>query len=217
MGFWQRLFGQKRSQSTPPVRSSSSARTPVSEAVVKLCDAARDGSTVVVRSILEGGVDPNIQDEVGFTPLAKAALEGKHEVVKLLLDFGADVETCTLDGSTPLYYAVTADFYRTNVARAAGWQPEPCLPPDDVLRTVEVLLAKGAKANTVCGNTSILMMAVIWCAEPVVRRLLEAGADPNLPVPGRDSPLEWARREKREDIVKLLLENGAPSGEVSPD
>ncbi len=51
---------------------------------------------------LERGVDPNIQNKYGSTPLHEAAYWGLVDVVKLLLMYGADPTVKDKDGKTPL-------------------------------------------------------------------------------------------------------------------
>ena len=44
----------------------------------------------IVRILLEGGADPNIQEEDGKTALMYASYIGSDDVIKILLDYGAD-------------------------------------------------------------------------------------------------------------------------------
>ena len=65
-------------------------------------EAASEGRLDVVRLLLKRGVDPNIQDQYGDTPLHIAAHGGHDDVVKLLLEYGADPTVKDKDGRTPL-------------------------------------------------------------------------------------------------------------------
>jgi len=72
----------------------------------RLFSAAATGDLdEVKRLVLDCGVDPNVKDKVGETPLHYAAERGHLDVVKLLLEHGADPNVQDNDGWTPLHYA----------------------------------------------------------------------------------------------------------------
>jgi ankyrin repeat protein len=64
----------------------------------------------VKRLVIDCGVNPNIQDANGRTPLHYAAFDGRLEVVKLLLEHGADPNIKNNDGDTPLHIAARRDY-----------------------------------------------------------------------------------------------------------
>ena len=66
----------------------------------------RDWETIFL--FLEAGMDPNIWNVNGWTPLTYVVRYGNKEIVSLLLDFGEDPNIRTTWGKTPLYYA---EFY----------------------------------------------------------------------------------------------------------
>ena len=86
------------------------------------------GQKVLVRALLEGGADPNIEDKYICTPLHEAVKKGYREVVNMLLDFGADINK---EGGrrkeTPLHMA------------AGNYFGDP--------ETVELLINRGAEIN----------------------------------------------------------------------
>ena len=87
-----------------------------------LLDAARSGDTEAVRSLLEGGADPDVAQGDGLTPLHLAAQQGHVEIADLLIGAGAGLEVRTrLGGYTPLHLASEA----AQVASAGSWMPAP--------------------------------------------------------------------------------------------
>jgi len=55
-----------------------------------LLAASLRGNLQIIRDILSQGIDPNIRNQAGFTPLILAINSGKKESVELLLENGAD-------------------------------------------------------------------------------------------------------------------------------
>ena len=73
---------------------------------VDIWEAAYDGNIEAVKHHLDAGVDVNVKDEGGETPLHVAALMNNAEVAELLIDEGAEVNAKgVLDGNTPLHWA----------------------------------------------------------------------------------------------------------------
>jgi ankyrin repeat protein len=71
-----------------------------------LAAAANGDLAEVKRLVVDCGVDPNVQDDLGWTPLHRAASGGYLKVVELLLEHDADPNVQDNDGWTPLHYAV---------------------------------------------------------------------------------------------------------------
>lgn len=67
-----------------------------------LISASTFGKTEIVRALLEGGADPNIQNNEGSTALHSAAFLCYPEIVKLLLENGVDKSILNIYGSTAL-------------------------------------------------------------------------------------------------------------------
>ena len=63
-----------------------------------LSAAAAGAHTAIVLLLLEVGVDPNVQQAQGFTPLHAAAQNADLEAVRALLDAGADPAVLTEEG-----------------------------------------------------------------------------------------------------------------------
>ncbi|MDT8299608.1 MAG: ankyrin repeat domain-containing protein, partial [Spirochaetaceae bacterium] len=67
--------------------------------------AARDGDWFAVREILDAGVNPDLPDPRGVTPLMSAARYANDAVVSLLLQRGADADLRDDEGYSVLAYA----------------------------------------------------------------------------------------------------------------
>ncbi len=81
----------------------SDLKTPVKP--VSLFDAIAKGDLKKIESLLKQGVNPNIRDKDGKTPLHNAAYLGHVAVAKLLLEHGADIHARDNANWTPLHWA----------------------------------------------------------------------------------------------------------------
>ena len=85
-----------------------------------LSAAAAGGHTAIVLLLLEVGVDPNVQQAQGFTPLHAAAQNADLEAVRALLDAGADPAIVTEEGVTAAELAEQAgDLVTVEILREA--------------------------------------------------------------------------------------------------
>ena len=119
--------------------------------------ALQTESVKVAKVLMDAkGVDVDIRNRVGETPLMMAALKAEVDAVDALVAHGAKVQK---DGWSPLHYAATG-------GSAA---------------IVKLLLSKGAvlEARSPNGSTP-LMMAARYGNEEAVDALLAAGADRTL-------------------------------------
>ena len=117
--------------------------------------AIRDKSMKVIDFLLANpGINANLANKSGETPLMIASIEGELPVVKtLVLDKKVDVNKT---GWTPLHYACSTG--RLDVA--------------------QFLIANGAKVNALSpSETTPLMMAVSSGNDELIKLLLDKGAD----------------------------------------
>ncbi|PIG88196.1 ankyrin repeat-containing protein [Aspergillus arachidicola] len=182
--------------------------------------AAHEGHAEVVKLLLRYGVDPNkssalaLATSLGKLEAARVLLEaganierictrnqmdalfnavdrGNATVVSLLIEYGANLERRDNDGMTPLAYA--AYFRRPEAA--------------------EVLLNHGAKVNALSQGLTALSWAIDEGKVPMVKLLLENGADLTI----TNEPLllrilksnRIHNQEADAAIVELLLNHGA--------
>ena len=156
------------------------------------------GDAAAVAGCLSRGADPNAADGEGYTLLCEAALAGALDVVRLLLQHGARPADAGPEG-TPLMLAI--DKKHAAVADCLlDWRMET---GGDV----------GIHVRNTAGGTA-LHLSMYGPGFSVVRRLLEAGADPNTRGLGNWSPLTSAATSRDElgfelQAAEALIDHGA--------
>ena len=162
--------------------------------------AARDGNTSQVRGLLEQGVDPNIVDTDGYTPLTYAALRGDLAAVDMLLFAGAKVDVPSQDQMPPILAALANKAKNKDVFyRILKEKPN-----------VNAVYCQKAQNLYQCATT--LMFATESNDVEMVEALIKQGADVNKYTAPRGTALNWALATKTSNspkIVDLLLKSGA--------
>lgn len=171
-----------------------------------LMHAAEAGQLAVVEALLAAGARPDKRDFLGSTALVSASARGHVDVVRTLLAAGADTEVTVsaLGGRTPLMWALG----NGDAAMA------------------QVLLDGGANVNARTSYGATPLRFAVWHDGPeqrvLVRRLLEAGADPDTgQIPSYKLPANPPLRSAEGtvlgnvagggsvEMVRILLEGGA--------
>jgi len=155
--------------------------------------------------LLEAGADLNAKSQdrthgvaVMWTPLHETIYRGHRDMALLLLEAGADMETrCNLD-MTALYIASFCVCGSVDIVRQ--------------------LIIHGADLNAQCKGWGLYSDGVKWSplymasyngTPPIVRVLLEHGANPNAPDDFGDTALHIASKRGGITVVELLLKYGA--------
>lgn len=149
-----------------------------------LFDAAKLGRADIIRALAAAGVDMNIRDSRGFTPLVLAAYYGSRDGVAALVKAGADVNLPDeRQGNTALM----------SVAFKGH---------DDI---AELLIEAGADVNArnKAGQTA-LMTAALFDRTKQVNMLLAAGADATLVDVLGHNAYDIARRQGNERMMDQL-------------
>ncbi|MFC1793591.1 ankyrin repeat domain-containing protein [Planctomycetota bacterium] len=136
-----------------------------------------------VKSFVKEGVDVDVKDEAGWTPLCWAASTAEEEVAEFLIGKGAAIDARTNNNRTPLHQAATAG----------------------AAKLTSLLISKGADSNARDdGNGTPLHSAAAGGHKDVVQLLLKSGADVNAQNNRNRTPLDLAVSERHSEIVELL-------------
>ncbi len=133
-----------------------------------------------------------------LTPLFMAVMQGKVEAVKLLLKYGANVNSLDIYGKSPLFYI---------------GEPSPVesANPENLLLITHLLIENGIDI-TICDKTGnqALWMIVFNSTDgderklPIVKYLIEKGADPNHKNNSNNSPLDFAKKVGYKPLIDVL-------------
>lgn len=154
-----------------------------------LFEAVKRGDKAAVEALLAKGVDVNVRDTNGRTPLHWAR---EKDIAELLLAKGSDVNAKNEYGFTPLHLKA----YEKDVA--------------------ELLLAKGADVNAKATNgyTPLHMAAQFTGATAAIEVLLAKGADMNAKDMNGKTPLDLAvaqGKDTAEVLERVVLKTmGSP-------
>ena len=85
------------------IERGANVNTPAANAqrVAPVHAAAAASDHATMRLLLQGGADPNAQQQMDYTPMHGAASRGDVEMAKLLLEHGAERHPKASDGQTP--------------------------------------------------------------------------------------------------------------------
>ncbi|KUI70689.1 Serine/threonine-protein phosphatase 6 regulatory ankyrin repeat subunit B [Cytospora mali] len=151
-----------------------------------LVQAARRGSSEMVKFLCEFGVHMSYTDLLGQTALHKACISGRADLVDYLLDKGA-IHVDHKDNSqrTGLYFAAERGF----------------------LDVVDCLLRHGADENSLDRREQTVLFKPAGNGHiKVVDRLLRAGTDATRLDLWKRPPLQFAAMKGHVEIVRMLLE-----------
>ena len=185
-----------------------------------------------VKELLAKGVDVNIREKtMGSTPLMVAcSIEGTYEIVELLISKGADINVKgSYDGRTALIWAAANSKKTVELLLAKGAEVNikgvdgmtafinsifGILSGSVNTEVCDLLLAKGANVNDQLTGAdatgwTALMFASNNGKSDLVKYLISKGADVNHKAKDGTSALNWAIKDKNENIIKILKAKGA--------
>jgi ankyrin repeat protein len=190
--------------------------------------AARQGSVNAAQALADAGADMNLTDPEGATALAVAIVNAHFDLAGMLVHKGADPNIPDSTGMDALYAAVDMHTLGPMLSR-----PVPKVTDEfDAADLVKVLLENKADANArlkrpIIGRhhdsgdaslgegTTPLMRAAKTVDVPVMRLLLDAGADATITQKDYSTPLMIAAAGGRGaseastiEAIQLCLEHG---------
>lgn len=192
--------------------------------------SAKHGDKNIAELLLQHGADLNIPADNRTLPLHCAAHNGYKDIAKLFLEKGARVNERDFNNSTALIHACNHSAVEMvalllqhgadpNIVRKSGISPLHLAAYNGYEDIAELLLKNGAKANerNVNNNTPLAFSFFCFCenknlygpSAKIIQLLLEHKADPNIPASNGSCPLHYAAQAGHEDMVELLLKNGA--------
>ena len=182
--------------------------------------AAEYGHPGTCEFFLNHGMNVDVRNRRGMTPLVLAAYNDRKRACELLLAKGADIEARRGSDNLLFLAGVSGHSEVVDVLRRHG-HPVRTLAEAASVGDVDLVrgfLAKGcaveAEDSTDLGP---LHLAAINGRTDVCRLLLESGADLNAPS-FMDTPLHVAARRGREEVARLLIEAGADvNSQPDPD
>lgn len=149
--------------------------------------AIENDSQEAVRVFLSSGIDLEVKDERGWTPLMIAAANGKEVLAKLLIHSGARLMARDMNGFTPLHWAALKGM--TNI--------------------VELLISKEVDIDSQSKfKWTPLMQACTKGHYQVCSMLLAAGANPDLANSEGSTALQIAANKGYQELVQLLSAGG---------
>ena len=155
-----------------------------------LIEACKCDYIDVVKKLIDAGVEINVADSGGWTPLMTALGNSNYEIADFLIKRGANVDFKeTNDGEPAMFMAVGSAS----------------------IRRVKYLISKGANVNerNRSGMTPIFLLNQYKELAAIVSALIEAGADVNARDEHGKSVLSYFKERSETEVINLLIANGA--------
>lgn len=156
----------------------------------------------VIRCYKEHGIDMNVVDSRGRTPLMNACVYNDYEYVRILMEYGASIHVSNSNGETPIMLAVMyGDWNMVEHLLKAGAD----INSRDINGMTPLVYLSSLKKGKHDGRVRTMRERDILNAE----RLIEAGADLNARDNIGATALMYACRRGNVRVVRKLLDAGA--------
>ncbi len=190
---WIAACGARADDTTPEMAQNMLKLRGFNFTEAEFFRAIQRNDGVAVKGFLQGGINPNAKNAKGETAFTFALQNAETPLIKLFVD-KADINLRDDLGNSPIHLALKKN--------------------EDVFN---LLLEKNADVNvpgridSKIGDQTVLYIAVARGDEPLVKNLLERGANPNIADSVGSLPLVEAvvDSDTSVNVVKMLLEKGA--------
>ncbi len=188
----------------------------------------------VMRELLEHGADPNIPDEDGDLPIVGSIDTRRLDEIELLIKYGTNLSHRNNMHETPIDRARIRGVYdaiQRMIGRDSVQDPQTTSlgreerydTPDlfiaahrGNLAEVQRLLNDGANPDVKLGGCAAIYQPIMRGYNDVCFALLDAGADPNIILPGELFPIYIAAEFGNLALVKKLVACGAEIDKETP-
>ncbi len=182
----------------------------------QLFEAIKGGKVDEVRSILEREPSQlSARDANGVSAILLAIYHGKADVARVFVDLGAplDIFEASALGKLDRISALLREGpSRVSAYSQDGFYPLGLAAFFGQLDAVRALIAAGADVHAVARNSFKVQPIHAAAASKniaIVRAVLEAGADPNVPQQQGFVPLHEAGTSGNRELAELLVKHGA--------
>ena len=176
-----------------------------------LISAARTGNIAAIKQHLTAGVNVNVSNNNGQTPLHFAAKFGlgRKATAELLITKGAEVNAKSIHGKTPLDWAKQSIYPATKPKIITLLRKHGAKTGEELRTNVRFQPAASATYPPITKQPVISFHDAAKRGNiDAVKKHLAAGTDVNIKA-GTFTPLHNAAAEGHEEIVKLLIVKGA--------
>ncbi len=162
----------------------------------RIIDAIKSGQKDLLQSLISGGLNVNVANQEGKTPLHEAVSKGDEKIIEMLLAAGANPNAKNYLGQTPLHIL-------------ANSSP---IAPSNADRIIDLLCKHGAQINAQDANKATPLWDAASCGwTNIVKSLLDHHADPVLSGPNGETVVHAIigirdyHEKERLDILKLWV------------
>ncbi len=174
------------------------------------------GNEQAIRLFLQAGVDINLQNKAGWTPLMVAIFTSNESAANMLIDAGAKPDVQDARGYGPLHWAAYRGFESVtrrlleigvppDLKSSAGLTPLLQAAAMGHAGVAAVLLERGANVSEPDNDGwTPLHKAVANGYTELVELLVKAGADPDARHASGATPASIARQKQKAEIMALV-------------
>ena len=181
--------------------------------------AVAAGNCHATSLFLEAGVNPELANERGWTPIMLAVFNGHDEVISLLIKHKGNVHAHDLHNNTPLHWCADVgqmacakllieNSAEIDARNESNFTPLHMAVVKRHLGVILLLLDSGANFDAVMGDGSTaLHKAAAAGYTEIVRTLLFQGADANIKDGAGETAYGVAEKNNQQSVMSILVVN----------